>query len=85
MIAGAGDPLAAAVKVAVWPAATAWETGWVVTTGALAEAAEAGAATPMPTAATKATDATASCHRPRLHPGRHPVRSAAMASDARPT
>src|SRR5205085_801285 len=31
---GAGLPLAAAVNVAVWPAATDWLVGWVVTDGA---------------------------------------------------
>ena len=28
---GVGLPLAAAVKVAVWPAVTVWLAGWVVT------------------------------------------------------
>ena len=32
---GVGLPLAAAVKVAVWPAVTVWLAGWVVTAGAL--------------------------------------------------
>ena len=27
---GVGEPVAAAVKVAVWPALTVWLTGWVV-------------------------------------------------------
>src|SRR5271166_4710107 len=31
---GVGLPLAAAVKVAVWPAVTVWLAGWVVTEGA---------------------------------------------------
>ena len=31
---GVGLPLAAAVKVAVWPAVTVWLVGWVVTEGA---------------------------------------------------
>ena len=31
---GVGLPLAAAVKVAVWPAVTVWLTGWVVIDGA---------------------------------------------------
>ena len=31
---GVGLPLAAAVKVAVWPAVTVWLAGWVVTVGA---------------------------------------------------
>ncbi len=31
---GVGRPLAAAEKVAVWPAFTVWLTGWVVTSGA---------------------------------------------------
>src|SRR2546428_6527962 len=30
---GAGDPLAAAVNVAVCPSVTLWSPGWVVTTG----------------------------------------------------
>jgi hypothetical protein len=31
---GVGEPVAAALKVAVSPATTLWSPGWVVTTGA---------------------------------------------------
>src|SRR5881628_1797480 len=34
---GVGEPVAAAVKVAVWPAFTVWFTGWVVMVGSVGE------------------------------------------------
>src|SRR6185503_6928280 len=34
---GVGEPVAAAVKVAAWPAVTVWFTGWVVIVGGVGE------------------------------------------------
>src|SRR5882672_7279422 len=34
---GVGEPVAAAVKVAVWPAVTVWFVGWVVIVGSVGE------------------------------------------------